>query len=105
MYSEVFPSRLKKARVDLGLTQVETSKLLQIQRAAYSKYEIGQSKPDMETLVRISLLFDVSLDWLCGATAKGGTDHLKEIKEERDRQARLKKMERDAELAQRLNVN
>ena len=84
MYSEVFPSRLKKAREDLGLTQAETSKLLNIERSTLTKYELGQYEPNIETLVMMSLLFEVSLDWLCGATAKGGTDHLKAIKEERN---------------------
>jgi len=105
MYAEVFPLRLKKAREDLGLTQAETSKLLKLDRTTLTKYERGLHEPNIETLVKMSLLFDVTLDWLCGITAKGGTDHLKAIKEERERQEILRKMERDAELARRLAVN
>jgi transcriptional regulator with XRE-family HTH domain len=102
MYSEVFPSRLKKAREDYGLTQVEASKLLKIGRSTLANYEVGKSEPDLETLVKISLLYDIASDWLIGVTSKGGTDHLKELREERNRQEILKKMERDAMLAQRL---
>jgi transcriptional regulator with XRE-family HTH domain len=102
MYSEVFPSRLKKAREDYGLTQVETSELLKIGQSTLAKYETGKREPDLETLVKIGLLFDVSIDWLIGLTSKGNTDHLKEIREERNRKEILKKMERDALLAQRL---
>jgi transcriptional regulator with XRE-family HTH domain len=102
MYSEVFPSRLKQARKDYGLTQVETAVLLKIDKSTIANYEVGKREPDMETLVKISLLFEVSLDWLCGATSKGNTDHLKVIREERNRNEMLKKMERDAMLAQRL---
>jgi transcriptional regulator with XRE-family HTH domain len=102
MYSEVFPSRLKQARNDYGLTQIEASTLLKIDKSTLAKYELGQREPDIETLVKISLLYDVSTDWLCGVTSKGGTDHLKELREERNRQEILKKIERDALLAQRL---
>ena len=105
MYSEVFPSRLKKAREDFGLTQVETSKLLKIDKSTLAKYELGQREPSLETLVMMGLLFDVSLDWLCGLTAKGSTDHLKAVREERNRQEILKKIEREATLAQKLVAN
>ena len=105
MYSEIFPLRLKKARTDLGLTQAETSKLLKIDKSTFANYERGYREPSLEILITISLLFDVSLDWLCGLTAKGGTDHLIAIKEERNRQEILKKIEREAELAQRLVSN
>jgi transcriptional regulator with XRE-family HTH domain len=102
MYSEVFPSRLKRARNDYGLTQVEASRLLNISQVALSNYENGKREPDIETLVKMSLLFDVSADWLIGVTSKGGTNHLKELREERNRQEMLKKIERDATLAKRL---
>jgi len=105
MYSEVFPSRLKKAREDLGLTQAETSKLLKIDRSTIAKYELGQREPNLEILVMMGLLFEVSLDWLCGLTAKGSTDHLKAVKEERNRQEIMKKIEREATLAKRLMAN
>ena len=103
MYSEVFPSRLKKARTDFGLTQAQTSKLLKISRSSLALYELGKREPNLETLVMICLLFDVTADWLIGVTSKGSTDHLKEIKEERERQDILKKLERDAALANKLN--
>lgn len=105
MYSEVFPSRLKKARQDYGLTQVEASKLLKIDKSTLAKYELGQREPNIELLVLIALLYDVSADWLIGVTAKGGTDHLKELREERERQEILKKIEREASLAQKLQAN
>ena len=104
MYSEVFPSRLKQARKDYGLTQVETSKLLGIDRSTYTKYELGQRVPDMEILVKMGLMFEVTLDWLCGATSKGSTDHLKLIAEERARNEMLKKLEREALIAKRLEL-
>ena len=102
MYAEVFPSRLKQARKDYGLTQVEISDLLNINKSTIAKYELGQREPDIETLAKISLLFDISLDWLCGVTAKGGTNHLIKLREERNRQEMLKKIERESILAQRL---
>jgi transcriptional regulator with XRE-family HTH domain len=104
MYSEVFASRLKQARKDYGLTQVQTANLLKIDKSTLAKYELGQREPSIEILVKMGLLFEVTLDWLCGLTSKDGTDHLKVIAEDRARNEILKKMERDAMLAQRLEA-
>ena len=40
--------------------------MLNITQQTYSRYETGILEPDMETLERIALLFDVSLDYLFG---------------------------------------
>lgn len=46
------------------LTQRQLAELLCLSPAAISKWESGQSLPDLPTLARLSLLFEVSCDRL-----------------------------------------
>ena len=102
MYTEVFPSRLRKARQGYGYTQEQMAQLLNIKQGAYTRYETGLREPNYEILATIAVELNTSIDWLLGITIKDGTDHNKEIREERNRKEILKKMEREALLAQRL---
>ncbi len=54
--------KLKELRKQGGLTQEELSLKLGISRVNYTRYEIGQVRPDYETLVKIADFYDVSLD-------------------------------------------
>lgn len=47
-----------------GLTQEQISSHLNISRQAYSNYEIGTRTPDLDTLLRFSQLYSISLDAL-----------------------------------------
>ena len=55
---------LKSLREQRKLTQFDISKKLNISRSTYTHYENGSRKPDHETLIRLSELFDVSIDYL-----------------------------------------
>lgn len=48
------------------LTQAELSKALNLDRSTYTYYELGCTRPPLETLVRISRAYDVSLEVLLG---------------------------------------
>ena len=102
MFAEVFPTRLKEARKEYGLTQIEAAKLLKIDKSTIAKYETGRTEPNLEMLALIAKLFDVSADWLIGLTSESNFDVTKEIREERERQKILKKMEKEAAAAQRI---
>jgi len=105
MYAEVFPTRLKRARNELGLTQVETAKLLRIDKSTIAKYETGRTEPNLEMLALISRLFQVSADWLIGLTShEPNLDLNRQAREEQERVRILKKMERESELARRLTA-
>lgn len=58
--------RLKKARLQRGLTQVQTAKILGIANTALSNYERGERDPDTTLLKRLSELYGVSTDYLLG---------------------------------------
>lgn len=55
---------IKKIRKTNGLSQEEFAKMLAVSRQAVSKWERGSSLPDIENLMYISNLFNVSLDTL-----------------------------------------
>lgn len=55
---------LKKARENAGFSQAEVAEKLNISRQAISKWENGWTSPDIDNLVILSDLYDVSLDEL-----------------------------------------
>ncbi len=72
--------RIKKLRQEKGWTQKELAEKLNIHQMQVSTYERGVHDPSIELLVKISELFDVSLDYFIFDTAKGGTAKI-EIKD------------------------
>lgn len=58
--------KLKSLRRDKGLTQQELADKLKIGKTTVSNYETGYSKPDTETLIEMSKIFNVSLNYLTG---------------------------------------
>lgn len=61
-----FGNRLKKLRQSYNMTQQDLSKAIRLSKANVSKYESDQIQPSMETIVLISELFHVSIDYLLG---------------------------------------
>ena len=57
-------NQLKELRKKAGLSQEELAKTLFVSRQAVSKWETGETVPDLENLVALANLFDVSLDYL-----------------------------------------
>jgi|1186.fasta_scaffold294794_1 transcriptional regulator with XRE-family HTH domain len=55
-------SKLKKARLEKKLTQENVANILNVSRSTISSWEVGRSYPDLDNLVAISNLYDVSLD-------------------------------------------
>lgn len=57
--------QLKYFRENLGMSQKFVCNRLGLSPQTYSGYECGRHEPPLEMLVRLSYLFDVSLDALC----------------------------------------
>lgn len=57
-------------RGTLGKTQRELSQQIQITSSRYSSYENGKSKPPVDVLIRISRIFNVSIDLLLSVDLK-----------------------------------
>jgi len=54
--------KIYKLRKEQNLSQDEFGSMLSISRQAVSKWELGQSTPDIETLKKMKQLFNVSYD-------------------------------------------
>lgn len=64
--------RIYKIRQQKNITQEQLAKDLAISRQAVSKWESGKAIPDIENLMYISSLYDVSLDELIKGDDKVG---------------------------------
>lgn len=56
--------RIKTLRKSIDISQREFSKRINISQGSLSDIEKGRNKPSIETLISISTMFNVSLDWL-----------------------------------------
>ena len=78
-----FNNKLYELRKQKGFSQEELANRLNVSRQTISKWEVGESTPDMENLVAISELFEISLDELV----------LDKVHEEADTSAQVVKSE------------
>ena len=60
--------RIKDIREDREMKQKEVAEFLNISQTNYSKYELGKINIPIETLKKMSILFDTSVDYLLGLT-------------------------------------
>ena len=64
--------RLQQVRKESGLMQKEVADRTGINMVTLSGYEIGKNEPNMEALVRLADVYNVSLDYLlCRTDTKG----------------------------------
>lgn len=61
-----FGLNLKNLRKYKGYSQAQLARKLNISKSSVSKYESNQSMPPVETLIRLALIYGVSLDYLVG---------------------------------------
>lgn len=59
-----FNNKLYELRKKKGLSQEELAGKLNVSRQTVSKWELGDSTPDMEKLIALSDLFEISIDEL-----------------------------------------
>ena len=57
---------LRELRTQFGYTQEYIATQLNIPQNQYSRYERGTNLPTIETLIRISFIYKISLNYLCG---------------------------------------
>ena len=60
--------QLKKLRNKMELSQAAVAEKLGITQQAYANYERGARHPDLEMLIKLSALFNVSVDFIVGKT-------------------------------------
>lgn len=59
-----FKDKLLKLRKLQGLSQQELADQLHVSRQSVSKWELGESQPDLNNIIMLSQLFQVSTDYL-----------------------------------------
>ena len=59
---------LRLLREEVGLSQQKLADMLNISQQAIFKYEKTANEPDIATLIRLSEIFDVTVDYLIGNT-------------------------------------
>ncbi|MGB9860066.1 MAG: helix-turn-helix transcriptional regulator [Moorellaceae bacterium] len=59
-------NNLKQLREKRGLRQEDVAKMVGVERTTVANWERGAKQPSLETLVKLSQLFGVSLDELVG---------------------------------------
>lgn len=60
----ILKDKIRTLRVASGMSQETMAEQLSVSRQAVAKWELGQSVPEVETLVTLSRMFQVSLDRL-----------------------------------------
>lgn len=63
-----FNERLKELREEHNLTQTKLANELLIDQRSLSFYEIGKYEPNIDTIKRMAIFFNVSSDYLLGLT-------------------------------------
>lgn len=61
-----FGLRLKELREAKGLSQIDVGKRLDVTRSTISGYECNNITPSLEQLMRLAVLYNVSLDYMMG---------------------------------------
>lgn len=75
-----YSDRLKKLRNNKKLSQQQLADRLELNRSTYSRYELGQTQPDYDTLTLLADFYEVTTDYILG---RSNTPELTE-KDERD---------------------
>ncbi|MDH2330495.1 helix-turn-helix domain-containing protein [Paenibacillus polymyxa] len=63
---EIFSARLRWLRLQKQLTQKEMADLLDISQQYYGRFEQNKGEPNLESLVKISEIFNETVDFLLG---------------------------------------
>ena len=61
-------NRLRALREDRDMTQTQLAQLLHLSQTGYSKYETGENGIPAEILIRLSVIYNTSVDYLLDLT-------------------------------------
>ena len=88
-----FNEKLIELRKKQGLSQEELGYKLNVTRQTVSKWELGQTTPEMDKLIELSKLFNISIDELINGPIIQNNSNL--INEEQPRPIKEKKGSRE----------
>ena len=73
-------NRIKILREELNMTQQELADKLDGAKSTVAMYEKGDRKPSMEVLLKLSEIFDCSIDYLLGKSDIRNPEELKNVR-------------------------
>lgn len=68
---KIVGERLREARERKNLKQNKVARMLGIHNSTLAKYESGEREADYQTLIKLSDIYEVKVDWLTGSRQKG----------------------------------
>ena len=95
--------RLKKLRLESGLTQQQVATELGVSQPNYRRWEAGERIPKHDTLVKLANYFQVSIDYLLENTDIRGINHFVDF-EEYLREIHIQSFELGQTLSQNLDM-
>ncbi len=57
---------LKKMRLEKGLSQIQAANRIHISKSRLSSYELDVNEPNLDTVIKLAELYNVSVDSLLG---------------------------------------
>ncbi len=67
---------LRKIRKSHKLTQQDIANVLGVDRTTYTLYETGGSNPSIETLVKLSVVYNATIGYIIGKEEKSNSDNI-----------------------------
>ena len=64
----MYIKRIRDLREMNNLTQKEIAKYLNVSQATYARYETGEIKIDIDSIIKLTKLYKVSSDYILGLT-------------------------------------
>lgn len=90
-----FGNRLRNLRLEMGLTQEELAKKLNVSRATVGRYETNERFPDKNILNSIADIFKVSIDYLLERTDEKDLSYKKDSNNKHIKNNICKKIENE----------
>ena len=72
-----YAERIRALREDSDKTQTEIAQILKIGQRTYCDYELGKTRIPVDSLLILARLYNVSMDYICGASDIRNTFPLK----------------------------
>ena len=76
MSAKLIPERLRSVRENLGITMAEASRMLNLSKIGYCRYEYGDRSPSPQTIEAIARCFHTSADYLTGQSEHMAPDYI-----------------------------
>lgn len=64
----LYQDRLRELREESRISQEKLGILLNVEQKSVSDYERGRTRTPVDILIRAAMIFDVSMDYICGVS-------------------------------------